>query len=198
MRKILPVALLLLPLSAPALGQSILDAPLLQSPGPIIEGTLPPAPETDVQVPENPYYDDRSTAASVIESLYNAINRAEYLRAWSYFAVAYVDGDVSAKQADFEQFAEGYAETQSVQVLVGAETSEGATGTIYYNIPVAIEATNTDGSISSFSGCYTLRLTQPSVQEIPPFTPLAIAEGELAPAEGSLEAILPGTCAPLA
>lgn len=198
MRKLLPASALILSLCAPASGQSILDAPLLQSPGPIIEGTLPPAPETDVPVADNPYYDDRSTAASVIESLYNAINRDEYLRAWSYFAIAIDDQDEAVKQADFEEFAAGYAQTESVLVLVGAEMTDGAAGTIYYTIPVAIEAANADGSVQSFAGCYTLRLTQPAAQEIPPFRPLAIEQGELAPAEGPLEEILPGSCAPLA
>lgn len=150
----------------------------------------------DETVPENPYYDDRSTAASVIESLYNAINRMEYLRAFSYFATAEDMADPEAAQAAFEAFAEGYADTESVQLLVGPETTEGAAGTVYYTIPVALEATMADGSLESYAGCYTLRLAQPSVQATPPFRPLAITDAALAPAQGSIDTILPGACAP--
>ena len=102
-------------------------------------------------LPENPYYDDRTTAAALIESVYNAINRNEYLRAWT-------------------------------------------AGTVYYRIPVAIEATANDGTIESFAGCYTLKLTQPSLQEVPPFAPLVITEGDLVPLEGQIDAILPSAC----
>ncbi|RDE08928.1 hypothetical protein [Pelagibacterium lacus] len=151
----------------------------------------------DETVPDNPYYDDRSTAAAVIESLYNAINRMEYLRAFSYFATAGDMAEPEAAQAAFEAFAEGYTDTESVQLLVGAETTEGAAGTVYYTIPVALEATMTDGSIESYAGCYTLSLAQPSVQATPPFRPLAITDAALAPAQGSIDTILPGACAPL-
>ena len=145
-------------------------------------------------LPENPYYDDRSTAAAVIESVYNAINRNEYLRAWSYFDHSQFQGDEAALLADFEAFAQGYAQTDSVQLLVGPETTEGTAGTVYYRIPVAIEATANDGTIESFAGCYTLKLTQPSLQEVPPFAPLVITEGDLVPLEGQIDAILPSAC----
>lgn len=140
------------------------------------------------------YLDDRSSPQSVVESLYNAINRGEFLRAWSYFSTAYQGGDVGALQADYEAFADGYAQTDSVTLMTGPETSEGAAGSTYTTVPVAIEATNDDGSVQVFSGCYTLRLVQPAVQATPPFQPITIEEGELAPAEGSLDAALPAQC----
>lgn len=155
-----------------------------------IEAPPPGADDLDEPVPDNPYYDDRSTAAAVIESFYNAISRSEYLRAWSYFAHA----DSADQQADFEAFAAGYQDTESVQLVVGPEITEGAAGTIYYTIAAAIEATRTDGSTESFAGCYTLRLSQPAIQAAPPFEPMAITEGELSTAEGKLEDILPGSC----
>jgi hypothetical protein len=144
-------------------------------------------------LPENPYYDDRSTAASVVESLYNAINRTEYLRAWSYFE--HDDAlDQEALTADFEEFAAGYGNTENVQLLVGPEVTEGAAGTVYYTIPVAIEATDLDGASQTFAGCYTLKLAQPAIQATPPFQPLAIIEGQLEPSEGALETALPTQC----
>lgn len=157
-----------------------------------LEAPPPGADDLEDPVPDNPYYDDRSTAAAVIESLHNAISRSEYLRAWSYFE--HEDG--MDQQADFEAFAAGYESTESVQLIVGPEVSEGAAGTIYYTIPAAIEATMTDGTTERFAGCYTLRLAQPGVQATPPFKPMAITEGELSPAQGALESILPGSCEP--
>ncbi|HWJ89020.1 MAG TPA: hypothetical protein VNS12_13200 [Pelagibacterium sp.] len=161
-----------------------------------IASTATIAPAQDEPVLDNPYYDDRSTAAAVIESLYNAINRQEYLRAWSYFEHPSEQTDQQALQDDFEAFAAGYENTSSVRLLVGPEITEGAAGTIYYALPVAIEATNSDGALESFAGCYTLRQAQPSVQATPPFRPLAIVKGDLQPAQGPLETILPGICEP--
>ncbi|WMT87752.1 hypothetical protein NO932_03840 [Pelagibacterium sp. 26DY04] len=173
------------------------------------EPDLPEAPEVVTQdplvpestldegeaLPENPYYDDRSTAAAVVESLYNAINRSEYLRAWSYFDHdAALDEEALAQ--DFEAFAEGYRNTDNVQLLVGPEITEGAAGTVYYSIPVAIEATDRNGASETFAGCYTLKLAQPVLQATPPFRPLAIMEGNLEPSEGALETILPSQCTP--
>ena len=192
-----------------ALPTSVLAAFLVALPLAAQEPDLPEAPEVVTQdplvpestldegeaLPENPYYDDRSTAAAVVESLYNAINRSEYLRAWSYFEHDSTL-DQEALTQDFEAFTEGYRNTDNVQLLVGPEITEGAAGTVYYSIPVAIEATNRDGVSETFAGCYTLKLAQPVLQAIPPFQPLAIVEGELEPSEGALETILPSQCMP--
>lgn len=189
----LSVAFVALLVASPAVAQVVapVAAEVTVVPGEI-EAPPPGADDLDDPVPDNPYYDDRSTAAAVIESLYNAISRSEYLRAWSYFE--HEDG--IDPQADFEAFAAGYANTESVQLVVGPEVTEGAAGTIYYTIPAAIEATTTEGTTERFAGCYTLRLAQPGVQATPPFEPMAIVEGELSPMEGALETILPGSCEP--
>lgn len=166
------------------------EAPDVVTQDPLVPESAQDAGE---ELPENPYYDDRSTAAAVIESLYNAINREEYLRAWSYFEHDDALGQ-DALVADFEQFAAGYAETETVSLLVGPEMTEGAAGTVYYAIPVAIHAVGRDGASAGFAGCYTLKLAQPTIQATPPFRPLAIMAGQLEPAEGELEAILPAQC----
>lgn len=134
---------------------------------------------------EPSYLDDRSSAESLVRSLYNAIDRKEYSRAFSYFA------EPPAK--DLETYAKGYADTESVELLTGRATSEGAAGSVYYSLPVAIRATAADGSERLFAGCYTLRLANPQVQESS-FTPLHIESGDLKPAEGALEEALPEKC----
>jgi len=152
---------------------------------------MSPALAEDASVDE--YRDDRSTGTALITSLYNAINRQEYLRAWSYFAHA---ADAKDPRADYEEFASGYSDTQSVELLTGPETSEGAAGSTYFTVPVAIDAVSSDGAHSQFAGCYTLRLAQPTVQATPPFQPLHIESAHLEPAEGALEDILPTSCEP--
>jgi hypothetical protein len=132
------------------------------------------------------YLDDRSTAAALVKSFYNAINRQEYARAYTYF------GD-SAPQP-YQSFASGYADTASVKVMTGTAVSDGAAGSIYYTLPVAIDALQSNGTHKQFAGCYTTRLVQPAVQD-PPVTPMFIAKASLKPAHGGLSAILPH-CSP--
>ena len=126
-----------------------------------------------------PGRDDRSTAVSVIESLYNAINRREYLRAWSYFRD-------EPDRPDFESFAKGYADTSRVRVKLGATETEGAAGSTYYRVPAVVEATR-GGTATVFSGCYELRLVQPAVQAEPPFQPLGVVRGNLRQSKATFE-----------
>ncbi|PWK67616.1 DUF1176 domain-containing protein [Aminobacter sp. AP02] len=135
---------------------------------------------------ETPYLDDRSDAAAVVRSLYNAVNRQEYGRAWDYF------GETKPAK-DFETFVKGYEATGRVDVETGAVSSEGAAGSIFYNVPVAIRAVGKDGSEKIFAGCYTARQVNGSIQE-PPFTPIQLDKGTLKPAEGTLADALPKQC----
>ena len=121
------------------------------------------------------YTDDRSTPLAVVASLYNALNRQEYLRAWSYFGAGAV--------ADYPSFRHGYQDTAVIDVAYGAVQSEGAAGTIYSTVPLALAAHQTDGSVAFYAGCYTLAQVQPAVQELPPFRPIEIREGHLPPAK---------------
>jgi hypothetical protein len=134
---------------------------------------------------EEPYSDDRSTPEALVRSLYNAINRHEYSRAYSYFS------EPPAK--DLDTYAKGFANTASVKVLEGNAASEGAAGSTYFSLPVAVEATAKDGKKQVFGGCYTLRLAEPTIQTTP-FTPLHIEKGELKPATGDLADALPNQC----
>jgi hypothetical protein len=135
---------------------------------------------------EPDYLDDRSGPAAIVRSYYNAIARQEYARAWSYY------GD-NRSLADYPAFAAGYADTAHVEVALGEVTTEGAAGSVYGTVPIAITATATDGSTETFAGCYTTRQLQPALQD-PPFRPIEILEGRLVPAEGPLDAAVPADC----
>jgi hypothetical protein len=135
------------------------------------------------------YLDDRSTPEAVISSFYNAIGRQEYARAWSYYA----DGQgVPA----FDAFVKGYSGTASVAVSFGQSAQEGAAGSTYWSLPVSLDAIDTKGKHSYFSGCYTLRLANPSIQAAPPFEPLHIVEGHLKKATGAGRSFAPANCNP--
>ncbi|MDS1134869.1 DUF1176 domain-containing protein [Nitratireductor indicus] len=134
---------------------------------------------------EDAYLDDRSSPEALLQSLYNAINRKEYARAYDYFA--------TPPAKDLEAYQKGYEDTQNVGVITGTPTAEGAAGSTYYQMPVAIRATATDGSERVFSGCYTLRLSNPQVQGSP-YKPLHIEKASMKAAEGELTDVLPAQC----
>ncbi len=118
------------------------------------------------------YLDDRSDGVQVIRSLFNAINRKEYVRAYSYWEPSAVG------LPGFDTFQAGYANTQSVQLTTGTPTSDVGAGQLYYDVPVIL-AVQTTGGPQRFEGCYRLHLGSPSAQGVPPFQPLAIRSGNL-------------------
>jgi hypothetical protein len=134
------------------------------------------------------YLDDRSDGPALIRSLYNAISRKEYARAYSYFADRKPFGD-------YQSFVLGYAKTVDVQVITGAVTPEGAAGSIYTPVPVAIKSTEKGGNERIFSGCYITRIVNAANQE-PPFAPLHIESAELEEVGGTLQKALPKVCYP--
>ncbi|WP_246333190.1 hypothetical protein [Aureimonas mangrovi] len=131
------------------------------------------------------YKDDRSDPGALIQSLYNAIERREYLRAWSYFDEGVV--------ADPERFSAGYEQTAHVRLKLGEVTGEGAAGSLYGSVPVAVEATAEDGTVSVFTGCYETRQVQPAAQIEPPFSPIRIIAGKLEETTASLDSAV-GDC----
>ena len=105
------------------------------------------------------------------------------------------DGIKDSKEAgDFQAFADGYAKTEHVELLAGSPTAEGAAGSTYYSLPVAIDAEDSGGGHKQYAGCYLLRLSNPAIQAEPPFAPMHIEKGDLKPASGELKAILPEQC----
>jgi hypothetical protein len=124
------------------------------------------------------YQDDRSSAESLIQSYYNAVNMKQYSRAYSYF---------ESPPPSFDSFAQGYADTASVQVITGDATGEGAAGSTYFRLPVTLIATMNDGSTQTFVGCYTARLVNPMIQTQPPFQPLSIYDANIQQVDNSAD-----------
>lgn len=143
-------------------------------------------PGIQASAQETRYMDDRSSAAAIVESLYNAVNRKEYARAWDYF------GDQKPAK-DVEAFASGYENTTQVNVTTGNVASEGAAGSTFYYVPVAIISFGADGVEQVFSGCYTARLANPAIQESP-FQPLHIEKGSLKLSDMPYEDAVPANC----
>lgn len=144
-------------------------------------------PAALAQAPEPPpYIDDRSDAAALVKSFYNAVSRREYARAWDYF------GDRKPSK-DFKTFSDGYANTANVRIVTGNAGSEGAAGSIFYALPVALLATDNDGSEQVFAGCYFARAVNPAIQE-PPFKALTLERAELKPSDQPFEEKLPEKC----
>lgn len=116
------------------------------------------------------YLDDRSNGLQVVRSLFNAINRHEYLRAYSYWQNA----ETSPSVTDFNKFQEGYADTASVALQVGQVSTDAGAGQIHYGVPVVLTAQTTQGQMQTFSGCYLLHVVNPGLQTEPPFIPLSV------------------------
>lgn len=155
--------------------------PLLAAAG--LLAPLPLAPAIAQQGPD--YLDDRSNPRQLIRSLYNAINRREYARAYSYFS--------HPPSPSFEAYEKGFADTEDVEVLTGVPFADAGAGTTHYTLPVAIRSLSSSGEYKVFAGCYTVKLLSPSAQTAP-YTPLVIESGKLRPAEGELADVLPTRC----
>ena len=144
-----------------------------------IEPAMPLPTATPNFPPTNPtppaYIDDRSSPSQVIVSLYNAINRQEYLRAYSYWR------DPSSSQGSFASFTDGYKNTSSVSIVIGQITGDAGAGQYYFTVPVILKAINKDGTRSNYSACYIVHQAQPANFGEPPFEPMAIDKGSASP-----------------
>src|SRR5690606_36515255 len=120
-------------------------------------------------------------------SYYHAINRKEYGRAYSYL-------DEGAREMSFDDFVKGYENTKSVKVAVREAQRDPGAGQIYWSLPIAIEAENENGAKDVFGGCYTIHLTNPSMQEGPLFKPMMIMTGTLNSSTLSLADSVPEAC----
>ncbi|WP_200834920.1 hypothetical protein [Phyllobacterium salinisoli] len=174
----------------PVLGAAAILFTALQYPA---FAQMTPAPENNAATSEENlgplagYVDDRSSPEALIRSYYSAINRQEYARAYSYYSE-------EGREPDFEKYAKGYENTKSVNVAFGKTEPEGAAGSIYWSLPVAVKSVLNDGKEEVFTGCYTIRLTNPSMQETPPYQPMSIMTGSLTPSEKPLEESVPDHC----
>lgn len=130
-----------------------------------------PAPATKPNdVSKDNYLDDSSSPVEVLSSLFNAVNRKEYARAYSYWENA----GTSTQVPSFDKFQQGYANTESVQLTTGKVHGGVGAGQLYFSVPVILKARTTAGVTQTFAGCYQLHLANATIQATPPFRPLAI------------------------
>jgi hypothetical protein len=116
------------------------------------------------------YIDDRSSGTQLIRSYFNAVDRREYARAYSYWE----PGAAASQLPPFEEFAAGYADTAHADIVLGDVQTDVGAGQLYYLVPVGITAVATDGTVSSYVGCYQAHLARPQLQAVPPFHPMGI------------------------
>jgi hypothetical protein len=121
------------------------------------------------------YLDDLSDPLQVLRSYFNAINRKEYVRAYTYWETA----AATSQLPPYNTFAQGYQDTASVQLTTGTVTSDHGAGQIYWSVPVTLAATTTSGAAQTFVGCYKLHLGQPANYGAPPFHPLGIISANI-------------------
>jgi hypothetical protein len=110
-----------------------------------------------------PFYEDRTDPVAALLSFYNAINRKEYERAYSYFQGA--PNPAPSLVGPYARWAQGYASTTSVTAAVGKVVGDAGAGNIYASFPVVLTATHTDGNNQVFSGCYVMHRVNTGISE---------------------------------
>ena len=111
------------------------------------------APALPAPAPAAPPEPGAAEAAAVVRSYYASINAGQYPRAYALWS----DGGRASGQTA-GQFAGGFSDTAKVTVSTGEPGRvEGAAGSRYVTIPVAVEAVQADGSVRHYDGSYTLR-----------------------------------------
>lgn len=153
----------------------------------------PPVTNTN-DISKDNYLDDRSDPVLVLSSLFNAINRHEYARAYGYWDAP----SGSANLPTYENFKNGYANTKTVEFLAGVVSADAGAGQRYYSVPVVLSAQLENGTQQTFSGCYFLHMSAASIQATPPFSPLAIRSAKINQVANTsdLASIMPQNCQP--
>jgi hypothetical protein len=145
------------------------DTPVpISTVAPVPTDTIVPVPTPDA----SQYIDDRSIPSRVIVSLYNAINRQEYLRAYNYWL------NPAVSLGSYTAYASGYSNTASVGLVFGQITGDAGMSQVYYTVPVILKATARNGTRTNFAACYIVHATQPAVFGAPPFSPMGIDRGQ--------------------
>jgi heat shock protein HslJ len=176
--------------------QSGLPTPVFSLPAEAVtpEPEQPHAASVMVAPSREVYQDDRSGPVEVLQSLVNALNRYEYVRAYSYWE----NPGQSAATPTFEQFLSDYAETESIELWMGEVLSDVGAGQYYYAVPVAMVVLTRQGETQTFAGCYILHLASPAAQAVPPFRPLGIRSAQLeqVPNDADLSTLVNRDCLP--
>jgi hypothetical protein len=137
-----------------------------------------------------PVQQDRSSPEALLNSYYNAINRGEYQRAYSYWGSP--GTSPNTVPPDYNSFVQGYASTASIAISTGKVEGQGAAGSVYYTIPSVIIATLKNGAIQRFYGCYVARQNNIPIGNTNPPYPLTLYSAKIlvAPATASLVSLL--------
>jgi len=133
--------------------------------------------------PVTPLYISQDSPVDLLASFYNAIDRQEYGRAYGYWETS---------PGPYEQFAQGYADTASVQLIVQLPAFiDAGAGNVYSNIATVLIATTREGDQQTFVGCYTTHKVniQPDVWH------LARATIKPAAANRAIPSVLAQACA---
>ena len=94
-----------------------------------------------------------AAARQVVVDYYAAIDAGDYAKAYALWSE-----NGAASGQNFEHFSGGYANTRSVRAVVGDPTDEeGAAGSRYVQVPVQLNALQSDGSERRYDGRFTLR-----------------------------------------
>ena len=122
------------------------EVPLDENGNPLLPETVPgEAVATTEPTPED--------AVAVIRDYYGAINSGDFSRAYVLWSD---EGNASGQSP--QQFAAGFADTTGISVDIQPPGNVGAAaGSRYVEVPVAIVATQRDGSQRRYVGAYTLR-----------------------------------------
>lgn len=96
---------------------------------------------------------DQSAAVGVLNAYYAALNAGDFPAAYAIWGS---DGAASGKS--LADFTAGFAETKSTSVsVVRVGDLDGAAGSFFLPIDVAIEAVLKNGTRQHFTGAYTMR-----------------------------------------
>jgi len=146
--------------------------------------------DSGLNIDKNNFVDNRSGPIETVSSLLYAINLKQYVRAYYYFQ------DPVTFPGSYDPYAAGFSNTDTITATFGTVQSEGAAGSLYYKVPLAEKVLTTSNTTQTFVGCYTLRLSQPANQTVPPFQPLGITTGKFTQVDNSadLNSLLSTSC----
>lgn len=133
----------------------------------LLESALP-GPDGLGAIGGKHFVDSRSTPEGIISSFWNALNRQEYSRAYSYFeAPAIFPGP-------YITFKTGYLETRNVSGAITPPEKLAATGNWYWKVPVIMRSETKNGIQQAYVGCYIVHQSDPQLYMSPPFAPMGI------------------------
>jgi hypothetical protein len=119
----------------------------------IIDPDVDPLVEGDEAARDATAEPSSEDAVEALQRYYAAIAARDFGTAYALWAE---DGRASGQTPD--QFAAGFADTVQVAPLFDAPVRvEGALGSRYIEVPVAVESTSADGRVRRFVGAYVLR-----------------------------------------